>query len=68
MKTYLLRLDKEDQRRRRELMTRYRNLHGRPVPFADIVRELLREKHARTTPTTNPALGQGVYSTPRNNA
>lgn len=55
MKSYLIRLDREDQRIRKELMRKYERLHGRPIPFADIVRVLLREKHHAMVHCTDPS-------------
>jgi hypothetical protein len=46
MNPYLLRLDAQDVKHRRVLEAHYRRVHGRPVPFADIVRRLLAEKAA----------------------
>lgn len=44
MKPYLIRLDDEDTRNRKYLVDRYEQLHGRRLPFADILRLIMREK------------------------
>ncbi len=46
MKPYLIRLDDEDTRNRHYLVERYEQLHGRRLPFADILRLLMKEKVA----------------------
>ena len=44
MNPYTLRLDDEDTRNRKYLVKRYQELHGRELPFAEILRLLMKEK------------------------
>ena len=44
MKPYYIRFDEQDMQHRLILEQYYRILHGRSVPFADILRQLMRAK------------------------